>query len=222
MKQLFIGLTTEGTTDVRFLESIVTRTFEDIVFCECEQEIEIYAQVLKVDKHDLSFPEYVTKAAMEGFEQYGIMTLAIHTDADKETYQQRYNDKIIPAYEMLNQVPEDNICKILTPIIPVRMIEAWMLADTSLFIEELATDKSKSELHIDKNPETMADPKQVIEDAIRIATEHLPKRRQRLTIADMYAAIGSKIELSSLRKLSSFRLFEDAIRDSLRKLHYLV
>ena len=67
----------------------------------------------------------------------------------------------------------------------------------------------------------MADPKQVIEDAIRIATEHLPKRRQRLTIADMYASIGSKIELSSLRKLSSFLLFEDAIRDSLRNLHYL-
>ena len=221
MKQLFIGLATEGTTDVRFLESIVTRAFEDIVFSECEQEIEIYTQVLKVEKQGLSFPEYVKKAAKEGFEQYGIMTLAIHTDADRETYQERYNDKIVPAYEMLDQVEDDDICRILTPIIPVRMMEAWMLADTSLFIEELATDKTKTELHIDRNPEIIADPKQTIENAISIATEHLPKRRQRLTIADMYAAIGTKIELFSLRKLPSFRKFEDEIRDSLRKLHYL-
>jgi len=41
IKQVIIGLATEGNTDTRFLESVVRRTFEDVAF-ECSEPIEIF------------------------------------------------------------------------------------------------------------------------------------------------------------------------------------
>ena len=43
--QLIIGFVTEGTTDHRFLETIIQKTFEDIAF-ECDNQIEIRSRKL--------------------------------------------------------------------------------------------------------------------------------------------------------------------------------
>jgi hypothetical protein len=40
-KQIIIAVATEGTTDIRFLESIIQRTFEKIAF-ECSDLIEVF------------------------------------------------------------------------------------------------------------------------------------------------------------------------------------
>lgn len=60
-RQLFIGLITEGPTDVRFLQSVVERTFIDVAF-ECENDLEPYVKCLTVEKVRLSFNEYVDAA----------------------------------------------------------------------------------------------------------------------------------------------------------------
>lgn len=219
-KQLFIGLATEGTTDVRFLESIVKRTFEDIALNECQQDIDIYIFASETAKQGLTFPDYVVKASKEGLMTWGIMTLAIHTDADRDTFQERMENKIKPALKLLEKQGEE-CCKLLTPIIPVRMIEAWMLADKELFKEEIGTSKSDAELGINRDPESMADPKQTIENAIRIATEHLPKRRRRLSIAELYEIIGDIIDLNALSTLDSYRHFKEAVRTTYQALNYI-
>lgn len=219
-KQLFIGLTTEGTTDMRFLESIVKRTFESIALNECQQDIEIFLFPVHTSKTGLPFTEYVLQASADGVKTYGIMTLAIHTDADKDSYEERKIHKILPAQKLLEQ-RDDSFCKLLTPVIPVRMMEAWMLADKQLLKEEIGTHKSDEELGIDRNPEAMADPKQIITKAIQIATEHLPKRRQHLEIADLYSIIGSKISLNMLKRLRSYRMFQDEVRETYKALNYM-
>lgn len=219
-KQIFIGLATEGTTDVRFLKSIIHRTFQDIALKECLQDIDIYVHILKTSKSGLSFSEYVANASSDGVKEIGIMTLAIHTDADRDTYEARMSNKIIPAQNKLNGL-DDTYCKLLTPVIPVRMVEAWMLADTQLLKEEIGTSKSDHDLGINRNPETLADPKQTIEQAIRIATEHLPKRRQRLSISDLYAIIGDTIDITALTKLNSYQKFQEAVRSTYIALNYM-
>lgn len=218
-KQIIIGLITEGSTDVRFLNSIVRRTFEKIAF-ECTQDIEIYIQPFKVNKVGLSFIELVEKASREGVSSIGIMVLAVHTDADRDTYEQRLNNKIIPAQMSLDR-QNDEYCKILTPVIPVKMIESWMLADKELLKKEMGTTKSDNELGIKRDPESIADPKNVIEEAIRIATENLSRRRQKLSISDLYAIIGDTISLDELSKLDSYRKFQDAVRKTYRELNYM-
>lgn len=218
-KQVVVGLITEGSTDLRFLESIVRRTFEHIAF-ECTQDIDIFVHTLPTSKIGLSFVEYVKKAANEGMTSLGIMTLAVHTDSDRDTYEQRMNNKIIPAQNVLNN-QNDDYCKLLTPVIPIRMIEAWMLADKELLKKEIGTDKSDNELGINRPPETIADPKSVIENAIRIATNHLPKRRQKLSISDLYAIIGDTISIVELERLDSYRRLQNVVRDTYKALNYM-
>ena len=82
-RQLFIGLITEGPTDVRFLQSVVERTFIDVAF-ECENDLEPYVKCLTVEKVRLSFNEYVEKASRRGMEEMGMDILCVHTDARSE------------------------------------------------------------------------------------------------------------------------------------------
>lgn len=221
MKQLIVGLIAEGNTDIRFLRSVVERSFQDILLNECEQDIEFYLHLIRIDKTGLDFPQMVVTASRAGVEECGIMSLAVHTDADRETYEQRWNDKIVPAHNALNAEKSDSYCLLLTPIIPVRMIEAWLLADKELFKAEIGTELMDSELGIDRDPEGIANPKAVIEEAIRKATEMLPKRRRRISISDLYGYIGDAVSINSLSSLSSYRRFRDVIRQTLRALHYM-
>lgn len=218
--QIFIGLATEGTTDIRFFESIVRRTFQEIALQECRPDIDIEIRRLNTKKTGLSFTEYVKQASYDGVKDFGMMVLAIHADADKETYDGRKKYNIDPAQEELDKQGDD-YCKILTPVIPVRMMEAWMLADKELLKSEIGTTKSDNDLKINRDPETIADPKAVIEEAIRIAQSDLPKRRQRLTISDLYAIIGDKISINKLLSLDSYQKFQDEVRATYRTLNYM-
>lgn len=218
--QIFIGLATEGSTDIRFFESIVRRTFQEIALKECRPDIDIDIRRLNTKKTGLSFVEYVKQASYDGVKDFGMMVLAIHTDADREAYDVRRMYNINPAQEELNKQGDD-YCKILTPVIPVRMMEAWMLADKELLKSEIGTTKSDNDLKINRNPESIANPKEVIEEAIRIAQSDFPKRRQRLTISDLYAIIGDKISLDRLLLLNSYQRFQEEVRNTYRILNYM-
>lgn len=219
-KQIFVGLTTEGTTDIRFLEHVVRRTFEDVAF-DCPQDVEVYLYVIPSLKIGKSFPQYVKDTARLAWEMYGVMSLAVHTDADRDSYEQRVANKIVPARKELEALDEEKCCKLLTPVIPVRMMEAWMLADKKIFKEEIGTDLSDATLGIERDPEVMPDPKNVIEEAIRIATDGLPKRRSRPTIAELYEVIGNAISTDALMSLPSYRKFKEEVRETFRCLGYM-
>ena len=220
-KQLFIGLAVEGSTDAHFLSGVIRRTFEQIVIDECEQDVDIDLFPLKFNKTGKTFPEFVASAAKIGVSTYGILTLAIHTDSDKETLKERMADKIIPAEDYLKTLPDEEYCKVLTPVIPMKMMEAWMLADTQLLKDEIGTTMSDAELCLSRDPETVADPKDLISKAIITAQSAMPRKRRTLTIGDLYQIIGDTISLTALSHLASYQAFRNAARDSLIKLHYL-
>lgn len=222
MKQIMIGFVAEGTTDIRFLENIVYRTFEDVAWRQCDDEIEIIPCNIKEFDKGETFTEMLLNASKASIEQAGAMTLVVHTDSDTDTYEQRYEHKFAPALVALEGYRDDyNYCSVITPLIPVRMMEAWMLADLDLLKEQIGTNKSNSDLGLARDPETIADPKALISEAIRIATEDLPKRRQRLTISDLYGVIGVSISLEKLRHLSSYQKFVEAVIETYRKLNYI-
>lgn len=220
-RQLFIGLAVEGNTDRRFLRSVVLRSFKRILFEECDQDVDIEVFDLSTPKTGRSFREFVADASKDGVQRYGILVLAVHADSDRETLRQRMEDKFIPAQNYLDEMPEDTYCRIMTPVIPIKMIEAWMLADTGLLREEIGTEMTDAELGFARNPETIADPKQVIQDAIRTALSVLPKKRRQLSINDLYEILGDEIPLVSLDRLPSFQAFTQAARESLIQLHYI-
>lgn len=220
-KQIFVGLITEGSTDNRFLGSVVKRTFDDIGF-ECNGDIELYLFPIEIDKTGLSFSELVIKSSKKGFDDYGIMVLCIHTDADGDSDSRMVQTKIAPAIAELETKNENEFCKIITVLIPVQMIESWMLADRELLKSEIGTTLSDNELEINHFPESISNPKQTIENAIRIARAELTKRRRRdLSISELYQPIGQKISINKLDLLPSYQKFKNSIRKAYKTLNYM-
>jgi len=218
-KQLFIGIFTEGSTDQKFLQSIVEKSFINIGM-ECHTDLEVYIHEINIDKTGLKFSDQVLAASKYGIMNFGISVLCLHTDADDKNDIVAFRKIENALIELLKK--DDSFCKILTPIVPVQMIESWMLADKDLFKKEIGTNKTDNELNINRNPESISDPKFVIENAIRKAREELPKRKRKdLTIGELYLPIAQKIDFEKLNTLPSFRKFTEAIRNTYRSLNYL-
>lgn len=218
MKQLIVGFTTEGKTDERFLRSVILHSFEDVAF-ECASPVEILP-VQYLERRDEDFIE-VVKCYAEEADKSGVMVLCIHADADAPTDAQTIAHKIAPAFAAVQNIIDRPVCKNLAAIVPVQMMEAWMLGDKNLLKAEIGTNQSDAELGLHKNPEAYSHPKQIIEDAIRIARKGVAKRRRRdLTISELYSPIGQKIALAELEKLPSYRKFKEEVKRAFRKLNY--
>jgi Domain of unknown function (DUF4276) len=221
MAQVFVGLFVEGNTDSRFLHSIVQKTLETIAF-DCSGQIDIIVFPIKIDKSNLGFTQQVLEASKRGMDEYGIHILCTHVDADAPTSLDAYTTKINPAKIELSD--KDNIifCKILAALVPIQETESWLLADKQLLKDEIGTTKSDNELGIHKMPENITNPKEIIENAIRLARENLTKKRRKdLVIGDLYLSIGQRLEVEKLEKLSSYIDFKNNIKDAFKELGLL-
>jgi len=224
-RQILIGFVTEGPTDVRFLESIIQITFDEVAL-ECKSQVDILSiQYISKDEIEIGSGNFVetTVAYARKADEKGMMILCVHVDADDATDEAVFKHKIDPAFAAVADAPaEESLCRNLVAIVPVQMTEAWMLADTELLRKTLMTTKSDIQLGIKHSPEKYADPKQTIKDAITIARQKVTKRRRGdLTIAELYLPVGQEIELAKLEKLPSYQKFKEAVREVFKKLNYL-
>lgn len=210
---LNIGLYTEGKTDIRFLSNIVQQTYERAAI-QAYGEIDIELHVVKIDKTGLNFTQQVLKAAQKAKQEYGATIICVHSDADSSSIDHTLNTKFVPAQKCLLEQADDSCAKILVNLIPVQMMEAWILADKH------GTTLSDEELNLNKDPESISKPKQAIENAIRIARQHIVKRRRRdLGIGELYAPLGQLINIEQLMELKSYRQFWGNVVSSLQQLH---
>lgn len=219
---ILTGLFTEGTTDVRFLESVVKKTLDDLAF-ECTGDIETELKVIDIDKTGLSFNEQVFLVSKIAKEEYDVLMLFVHTDADCNDDSIVFNSKIIPAKTFLEEQDDELVCKKVIAIVPVQMTEAWMLADKNLLKDEIGIVGADIDLGIHRRPEETNNPKAVIENIIRLSKESQVKRKRRagLNISDLYQIIGQKIELSELENLPSYNKFKSSLREVLKELNFL-
>jgi hypothetical protein len=213
-----IGYSTEGTTDQRFLETIIKRTIEDVA-SECQGEIYVFDPIYYKFPKPGNFVKGILSLASEAHEN-GIFILCVHADADDFNVNNVMNFKIKPAFEEVNKI-QDNVCKNIVPIIPVTMSEAWMLADVELLKNEIGTDLSDKELDFHRHPETIANPKAVIENAIRITQEQFSKKRYKITIGEIYQSIGQQLDIDKLNTLKSYQLFKTEVIKAFKALNYL-
>lgn len=220
MAQIVVGLIAEGDTDYRFLEPVIENTLMGIVF-DCRGQIEVFVKAIKCEKGD-SFTDYVLNASQKGYEEYGITMLVVHTDADNISSANAYQNKINPARTLLQNQTDDARCKSMVALVPVRETESWMLADKDILIGQIGTRKGLVELNIAGNPETFNNPKERIEEAIRIGRAEMPKKlRNSLRISDLYSYIGQTIQIEKLQTFDSFVDFENNIKDALIDLNFL-
>ena len=212
-----IGLLCEGATDERFLLSVIKRTFDEVAL-ECVSQLEVYDPEL-VDGKGATFVAAVQQAATHAQEQ-GIMVLCVHTDADSADDRNAFEFKINPAF---SAVVGPQYCEALVAVVPIRMTEAWMLADAELLREEIDPVGNAIDLSLPARPESEHDPKETITELIRLALASRSRRqRDQLRIGDLYQPIGQKLNLQKLERLSSYQRFKESVRAAYRKLNYLV
>ena len=218
---ILTGLFTEGTTDNRFLESVVKRTLEEVAF-DCTGDIEVELEIIKIDKKDLSFSDQVLQASKSAFEKFSILLLFVHTDSDDINDELIFASKIDPAQKRLSDQDSSSYCKEMIAIVPIHMTEAWMIVDRELLKSEIGIDKTDGELGISLNPEKLKNPKNIIEEIIRLSKEDLTKRKRNfgLNISDLYQIIGQKVELSELEKLPSYLKFKNSLIMKLKELNF--
>jgi len=219
--QLFIGFTVEGTTDTRFLKEIIQTVFEETAY-ECSSDVEI-EDVRIVDVPKTGFVKTMIHASRKAASDYGMSVLCIHADSDAKTLIDITNNMFNPLFEALREFDNENYCKSIVPVIPIQMTEAWMLADKELLKEKIgAKNKQNIDLGIEKSPESYADPKETIKEAIRIAqAEKVKRKRNELTINDLYEELGQSISLKDLREIPSFCVFEGSVKLAFKELGYI-
>ncbi len=214
--KILAGFFAEGPTDHRFLGAVVKRTLENIAL-EFNDTVEIL-DVTRLDSSAAGFSAQVVDVARQAWLTYGISIVCVHTDADHRSDAVAWANKFAPALDAITSAA--NVCKIIVPVLPVQMMEAWMLADVELLKRQIGSQKSRQELGLHRPPESIADPKRVIEDAIRVAREDMPRRRRtELTRSDLYQPIGSAISLAELTSLASYRKFCQGVRQAYRTLN---
>lgn len=202
---LTIAYLTEGPTDQRFLAPVIQRTFDQLVR-EANFSIDVEALIYICKSTVAAATSF--KELIEGYD-----IVCIHVDADKQPLKEVNDTRYIPVVDALNTVASKTK---FVPVIPVRMTEAWMLADETLLKEELQTSKSYSELGISKEIEAIADPKKIIVKAIKIADQsRTKKQRNQLVIGNLYEPFGQEVNLTQLERFPSYQKFKEAARQAL-------
>jgi hypothetical protein len=185
---------------------------------ECRQVPQIrevkYEQYSRQDA-----PAYVMSAAREFYGIYDV--LCVHLDADGLSDRKFRNDKVNPAMRAVAEA-EGDIIRVIAPLVPVRTVENWMLADRDALLKLMGTRLSARELDLHHPPESYPKPKETIKDAIRKHEAQKSGRRKKVTIRDFYEPLGENASLEELQKLPSFQKFYAAARQSLIDLGLIV
>lgn len=222
MRQLFVGLITEGSTDVRFLKNVVFKSVQDLCG-DCENDIEVF-DIKEVKADGGTFVEKMLNATHIASAELGLSMLCIHADSDNRTSDNVIKNKFEPFFNELSKMNDEEYCKRIVPTIPIQMIESWMLADKELLKQMVnANDMRDIDLGLEKSPETYSDPKDIINNAIRMAmSRQSKKKRDQIKISDLYEVLGMRLSLEKLRMIPSFREFEQNVKNVFREIGILI
>jgi hypothetical protein len=210
---LSLALYCEGNTDKHFLPKIIERTAEKIILNYATN----YVDILPVTVKDVPKQEQgkdILEAAMQA---YGYDVLIVHKDADHRTYEETKTQCIEPG-NVLVQKSRNDVCKLLLPLIPVREVEAWMIADREVLRDLLEIKERLQNLHLPGRAvlvESDPDPKATLNRVIAIAES---KRRRKLGRKEFYESLALDVSLERLDQVPAYRKFSDELTETLKSL----
>lgn len=217
MRWLGTALYAEGPTDVRFLQPLLQRACAQICLTGCNVPVEV-SDVLDLQPRPGTRgqprAQRIAAAAREARDAWSI--LFIHADADSGQ-ERAIQERIEPARALLHA--EWGARSVA--VVPVRMTEAWVLADFQALRGAFGTTKNEHELGLvdalAHGPDRLNDPKATLEAAFRASRGG---RRAR-SVAPYFGLIGETASFDELRKLDAYRRMEGELRLTLQTLGYL-
>lgn len=156
----------------------------------------------------LPVPLGLTARIHKAIELYPCEILFVHRDAENEDAEVRRNE-ILAATTLLNGDPP-HVC-----VIPVKMLEAWLLFSESAIRQAAGNPEGTVTLHLPRlqDVEALADPKSVLFNLLRTASERNGRRLRSFGVASARTLISQySSDFGVLRQLPSFIAFEAELK----------
>ncbi len=220
---LRLALFYEGNSDRHFLPTLIYRTVDKIRKGRTPYELDIYdVEVVNEWSGLPSLSGAYRNRVLEGARRaFGYDALVIHRDADSSGRNAALDRYIEPAKALVNG-SQEAVCKTLIPIIPIRSIEAWMLADANALHTVTETNIRPEQLGLPATPqqvESVHKPKDALRQAIETARGSRRRGRREMDINDLYADLAQQINLSLLEQVPSYKQFCEDVEQTLIQLN---
>lgn len=219
MKQLVLTFYAEGSSDYRFLPIIVQRTADRILRYAAVAPVEVLQPiVITPDPTAATHEQRILSVAQQAA---GSHALVLHYDADSPVADSAYQNRFSSDCRSIQECAQD-VCRDLVPVIPVRMTEAWILADVEAFKGVVGTELSAQELGFPRQPhqvEAILDPKSTLKSALsRVFSRR--RRAKKASAPQYYETLSRRISLDNLERVPAFAQFMGDLRSLLQRLQF--
>ncbi len=205
MKELFYTLLSDGSSD-KALMPILTWLLE-------ENQVNRAIQPQWADLRGLrTIPKTLPLRIIKSLELYPCDLLFIHRDAEREPRENRVIEICKALEEVKNSVivPPVHVC-----VIPVRMLEAWLLFDHTTLRVAADNPRGRQKLQLPNihTVEQLPDPKDVLYQLLREASGLNGRRLNSFRVNERVHRLADLInDFSPLRALSAFQELEAEIQ----------
>jgi hypothetical protein len=215
-----LALYAEGPSDTHFLPPIIQRTSAALLARFALNMVGISDPLIIAKKHG-DLDRCILQASQEACHCHALL---VHNDADRLEYNEAKRQRFEPGLQLVRTCGGE-VCQHLVPVIPVRMIEAWMLADSNALKNVLGTNLDQQTLGLPRRAalvETIADPKYRLNEIIRkINAAAGSRRRQPINLNAKLEPLARQVDLNRLFEVPSYRAFVNDLTKTLEQLHFI-
>ncbi|MDR3792763.1 MAG: hypothetical protein P4L03_05205 [Terracidiphilus sp.] len=155
-------------------------------------------------------PRDLTERIRRAISDFPCDILFVHRDAEAQNPDDRRTE-ILTALSNTPDTPPA-VC-----VIPIRMTEAWLLLDEAAIRYASGNPRGRKPLYLPalNTVEGLADPKLVLFEALRIASEQTGRRLKNLRVDERRHRVAELMDYSRLRGIHAFDLLESELIDTL-------
>jgi hypothetical protein len=215
-RYLRLALIREGKTDQLFLSRVLSRATARQCERLASEQVDVGA-VLELETKDRTM-EACCAVALNEADDFDL--LFVHTDGNGN-WESALEERVIPIVRVLEKA-ESRSRQRAVAVIPVRMMEAWALADGDALRRAFGCEKSDADFGLPSPRHTLereSDPKALLDRCHAIARGGRRARRSRSEPSSSFLdRIAEEISLERLLELPSYARFE---KDLLAALSFL-
>jgi hypothetical protein len=205
MKELSYTLLSDGSSDKALMPILTWLLRENQVNCAIQAE---WAEL----RHLPEVPKPLAQKIIKSLELYPCDLLFIHRDAEKEPRENR----VIEIHNALKEVQKSVIVpQVYICVIPVRMLEAWLLFNEAAIRKAAGNPRGKEQLQIPdiRRLQQLPDPKNDLHQLLSIASGLTGRRQKQFNVHEKIHRLADLIDdFSPLRNLSAFQELETEIQ----------
>jgi hypothetical protein len=199
---LCAALYAEGTSDYEFLSPLIQRLLDELGSRLFPGLVDV-GETIGIDAPKPMPSKRAERIAAAVTDHWNAFTLlVVHADGAGAPEEARQNN-VFPGIELARSAFPSLIA---IPCVPVREIEAWMLADENVFKTILGKDAS---VELPPDPAREIEPKQLLQ---RIFQDGGLRRGN----TRAHRLFGEEVRFDALRKLVAFQQFEAGLCDAIQ------